>query len=77
MKTNPIESIKDRFLASQQIAITSHLRPDGDSICTSLALLFMGRQLGKEMAMPIKRLSFSNARMCRVQDRKTCPIASR
>ena len=51
MKTNPIESIKDRFLASQQIAITSHLRPDGDSICTSLALLFMGRQLGKEMAI--------------------------
>lgn len=51
MNTNPIELIKHKFLESQRIAITSHLRPDGDSICTSLALFFMGILLGKEMAI--------------------------
>lgn len=51
MKAEPIETIVDRFRKSNRIAVTSHLRPDGDSICTSLALLYMGRQLGKEMAV--------------------------
>ena len=51
MKTDPIELIKNKILESRRIAITSHLRPDGDSICTSLALFFMGKLLGKEMAI--------------------------
>lgn len=51
MKTQPIEAILSRFQESRRIAITSHLRPDGDSICTSLALFRMGQQLGKDMAI--------------------------
>ncbi len=51
MKTHPIEAIKTRLQESRRIAITSHLRPDGDSICTSLALYYMGKQLGKDLAI--------------------------
>ena len=45
---NPVDSISQKIHESQRIAITSHLRPDGDSICTGLALLFMGQSLGKK-----------------------------
>ena len=31
--------------------MTSHLRPDGDSICTALALSYMGGLLGKDVAL--------------------------
>ncbi len=31
--------------------MTSHLRPDGDSLCTALALAMMGRLLGKDVAI--------------------------
>ncbi len=51
MKNDPIQLIKNKILESKRIVITSHLRPDGDSICTSLALYFMGKLLGKEMAI--------------------------
>jgi phosphoesterase RecJ-like protein len=54
MSTEPIEQIKDRILESRKIAVLSHLRPDGDSICTSLSLLHMGEMLGKEMGVFIK-----------------------
>ncbi len=49
MKDDPVSSICKKVLESQRIVITSHLRPDGDSICTSLALAFMGELLGKEV----------------------------
>lgn len=42
-----VGKIKD----SQRIAITSHLRPDGDSICTGLAIHYMLKQLGKDAAL--------------------------
>jgi phosphoesterase RecJ-like protein len=42
-----IKKIKD----CRRIAITSHLRPDGDSICTGLALYYMAKQLGKEVSL--------------------------
>jgi phosphoesterase RecJ-like protein len=51
MKNDPVELICERILQSQRIVITSHLRPDGDSICTSLALYFIGKHLGKDMAI--------------------------
>ena len=51
MKENLVDSIRKKILESQRIVITSHLRPDGDSICTSLALYFMGKLLGKEIAI--------------------------
>jgi phosphoesterase RecJ-like protein len=54
MKNYPITFIKNKIIESKNIAITSHLRPDGDSICTSLALYFMGRQMGKNMSIHIK-----------------------
>ena len=46
-KNDPIPLIYNKILASHNIAITSHLRPDGDSICTSLALAGMVELLGK------------------------------
>lgn len=54
MKNEPVALIREKILQSQRIAITSHLRPDGDSICTSLALYYMGKMLGKEMSIHIK-----------------------
>jgi phosphoesterase RecJ-like protein len=49
MKDDPLSLTSQKILESQRIVITSHLRPDGDSICTSLALAFMGELLGKEV----------------------------
>ena len=51
MKNDPIELISEKIHQSQSIVITSHLRPDGDSLCTSLALYFIGKLLGKDMAI--------------------------
>jgi len=51
MKNDPSSLISHKIRESKRIAITSHLRPDGDSICTSLALAFMGDILGKEMSI--------------------------
>lgn len=48
---NPVDLIGQKIQDSQNIAITSHLRPDGDSICTELALYFMGKSLGKNVAL--------------------------
>lgn len=50
MKKNPIDLISQKIHESQNIAITSHLRPDGDSICTGLALYLIGKSLGKNVA---------------------------
>ena len=49
MRNDPIRLIQKKILASRRIVITNHLRPDGDSICTSLALAAMGRLLGKDV----------------------------
>jgi phosphoesterase RecJ-like protein len=38
--------IAARIRASRRIAVTSHLRPDGDSLCTAMALSMMGEALG-------------------------------
>jgi len=46
---DPVLLIRDKILSSRRIAITSHLRPDGDSICTSLALAGMIEQLRKKV----------------------------
>jgi phosphoesterase RecJ-like protein len=51
MKNDPIDLIAKKIIQSQKIVITSHLRPDGDSLCTSLALYFLGKQMGKDMAI--------------------------
>ena len=49
MKNDPSNLICQKILESQHIVVTSHLRPDGDSICTGLALAFIGELLGKEV----------------------------
>lgn len=51
MKNDSATLISKKILESQRIAITSHLRPDGDSICTSLAIAFMGELLGKNVTI--------------------------
>jgi phosphoesterase RecJ-like protein len=50
-KNDPLPLIRDKILASHRIALTSHLRPDGDSICTSLALAGMIELLGKKASI--------------------------
>ncbi len=49
MKNDPATLICQKILESQRIVVTSHLRPDGDSICTGLALAFIGELLGKDV----------------------------
>ncbi len=51
MAHDPIDQIRDKILEVRRIALTSHLRPDGDSICTGLALARLGEALGKSMAV--------------------------
>jgi bifunctional oligoribonuclease and PAP phosphatase NrnA len=51
MTADPRTLIAERIKASRRIAITSHLRPDGDSLCTARALALMAGLLGKETAI--------------------------
>ncbi len=53
--------IAEKIRSARTMAISSHVRPDGDSIGSGLALYFMLRQLGKDPA-------FLNT------DRAPCPI---
>jgi phosphoesterase RecJ-like protein len=46
-----LDQIRQKILESNRIVVTSHLRPDGDSVCTSLALAFMGELIGKEVTI--------------------------
>ncbi len=49
MTTTPIERIREALSRADRLAITSHLRPDGDSLCTSLALAAALEQMGKRV----------------------------
>jgi phosphoesterase RecJ-like protein len=51
MGADPRELIAARIKASRTIAVTSHLRPDGDSLCTSRAIASMGGLLGKSVTI--------------------------
>jgi phosphoesterase RecJ-like protein len=51
MAPDPRGLIAARFRESRRIAVTSHLRPDGDSICTALSLSRIGDLLGKEVVV--------------------------
>ena len=51
MNPDPVDLICRKILESRRIAITCHLRPDGDSVCTSLALAIMGERFGKTMSI--------------------------
>lgn len=49
--TDPRRDIARRLMESRRVAVTSHLRPDGDSVCTALALAGMIESLGREAAV--------------------------
>lgn len=72
MKTDPAAAIARWIGERRRIAITSHLRPDGDSVCTSLALAMMGERLGKTMDVinhdptPFPFCHFPDARRIRI-----------
>ena len=51
MAHDPIDRICDKIREVRRIAVTSHLRPDGDSICTGLALARLGEAIGKSMSV--------------------------
>ena len=51
MGHDPRHLIADGIKGSRRIAVTSHLRPDGDSLCTGLALCRMGDLLGKDVSL--------------------------
>ena len=48
-RNDPVHLIQEKILSSRRIVITSHLRPDGDSLCTSLALAGLIELLGKRV----------------------------
>jgi bifunctional oligoribonuclease and PAP phosphatase NrnA len=47
MTTTPIDRITEALKGARRLVITSHLRPDGDSLCTALALAAALEQMGK------------------------------
>lgn len=51
MNETALDLIAQKIAESRRLVITSHLRPDGDSLCTSLALAFAAEQMGKEAAV--------------------------
>ncbi len=48
-KKNIVKEIGEKILESKKILISSHLRPDGDSIGTGLALFHLLRKMGKSV----------------------------
>ncbi|MBU4202422.1 MAG: bifunctional oligoribonuclease/PAP phosphatase NrnA [Acidobacteria bacterium] len=48
MNSAIIQAVVDKIKSSDRIVLASHLRPDGDSLCTSIALSMMLRSMGKE-----------------------------
>lgn len=72
MSTTPIDLIVEKLAAVRRLAITSHLRPDGDSLCTSLALALAVEAMGKEADIfntdrtPVPFHLFPDARRIRI-----------
>jgi phosphoesterase RecJ-like protein len=46
---SPLHAIRDAILRRQRFLISSHARPDGDSIGSQLAMAYALRELGKEV----------------------------
>lgn len=51
MSPNPIADIRDAIFARRRFLITSHARPDGDSIGSQLAMAYALEALGKEVRL--------------------------
>jgi len=72
MTTDPRELIAARIKRSARLAVTAHLRPDGDSLCTALALAEACELLGKTVAVinrdetPVPFTAFPETRRVRI-----------
>jgi phosphoesterase RecJ-like protein len=70
-----IERIRDAVLARQRFLISSHARPDGDSIGSQLAMAYALRALGKDVAIvnrdpaPPPLMAFPGVPSIRVSER--------
>lgn len=70
--TKPVDDIVRKIQGMDRVAITSHLRPDGDSLCTGLALLDIFAAMGKSAdyvitdPIPVPFDSFAECRRIRV-----------
>jgi phosphoesterase RecJ-like protein len=51
MREHPTNAIRDAILSRQRFLITSHARPDGDSIGSQLAMAYALDALGKEVRL--------------------------
>lgn len=51
------DKIAKKLLGSERIVISSHIRPDGDSIGSGLALSLMLKQLGKQVSFRNKEMA--------------------
>jgi len=49
--TSPLSDIRDAILERQRFLITSHARPDGDSIGSQLAMAYALDALGKDVRL--------------------------
>ena len=47
----PLDRIRDEILRRQRFLITSHLKPDGDSIGSQMAMAYALRALGKDVRL--------------------------
>jgi phosphoesterase RecJ-like protein len=71
----PVERIRDAIRARQRFVISSHARPDGDSIGSQLAMAFALRALGKHVevvnqdAAPAPLMAFPGVPGIRVAER--------
>jgi bifunctional oligoribonuclease and PAP phosphatase NrnA len=72
---SPVERIRDAIRARQRFVISSHARPDGDSIGSQLAMAFALRALGKHVevvnqdAAPAPLMAFPGVPGIRVAER--------
>jgi phosphoesterase RecJ-like protein len=51
MSVPPLDQIVRKIVECRRLVLTSHLRPDGDSLSTSLAIAFALEEMGKEVAV--------------------------
>src|SRR5690349_7401862 len=75
MKSDDLASVVEAIQERQSFLISSHARPDGDSIGSQLAMAYALRDLGKEVAIvnkdlaPPPLLAFPGVDEIRIADR--------
>ena len=51
--STPVRQIRDEIMRRQRFLLTSHARPDGDSIGSELAMAFALEALGKQVRIVV------------------------